>query len=240
MTIVLLLAAASSPMPTLAPDTRTAAATERLASATLQLASATWWLVAVGLATFVAAVLAAAYAARAYRLEASPTIVITRAVEGLKAEGPQAVAQILGRDPDPNAVIRASDPPPPVLLRPYRQSDDSRFPTGQTRFCVVYEVRNVGRSPVVGATLHFDLHVAEFPIDRSFSTRTVDYGGKVELPAIAANSYVLLPVVNALGGGAVMDISAVTGTRARRTPVRPGKGHPIRLPFVAESVRVAP
>jgi hypothetical protein len=222
-----LLGAAADAVATSAPDLRTAIATEYLTIAT-------WALFGVALATFAAAVVAAIYAVRTYRLEESPGVVFAEALVDVITMR-QVPAAVILRRLDPAA--RVLDPVGPLELRPLSLFNVEQLALSD-QVSATFEVRNVGRSAVVEASVLLQAVVSEldfqsgFEIGGSIATQESIVEGTVRISSIAANESVLLPVASGAGPCKVkvIGVTALTpATRAERSKRR-------ALPFVSSQM----
>ena len=192
------------------------------AKAAIDTARATWDLfdatIGLGIITALAVIvggLAARSANETYRLEAEPVLVITQAETAhvdprLVVNGPISV------------VTGAPSLAEGLLLRDYQQSDEPLLPASASVPKPIFlEVQNVGRSPALDIQLDFDLmrgalvkpgheyvgfepehaakdaiHTPEFAGLRSGIQRG---GGRVRIPAIAAQSKVYVQIESLIG-----------------------------------------
>jgi hypothetical protein len=211
---------------TVPPDVRVAVATEALFWATLALAI-------VGALTLFAAVVAAVYAVMAYRLEASPGVVIALHPMAAKAALPQTTAYRVVREPLP---IRWNDPPPAPTIRPLRQSDELPVMALDVGYV---EVRNVGRSAIVEARIAVRIRTKDLgkmnAEGSDIEMHEVVGDGVIRVASIAADSAVLLPIVG-LPNGCEITVQHVT---SHRPAFVPGEQKQTRLPFVASDIHIA-
>jgi hypothetical protein len=215
---------AALPLPTVPPDVRTAIATE-------QLVIATWALFGAGVAAFLATVVAAVYAVRAFRLEESPGLVFAEVLIDVPTMR-QVPAAVITRA----AKARVLDPMPSLELGPLSLANVERLALGNV-VSKTFEVRNVGRSAVVEASVRLRAIVTELEItadisDGTVNTRETVVEGNVRIPSIAANESVLLPVACSAGPCKVQAIAvtALTPTIQERSTNRR------RLPFVSSQM----
>jgi hypothetical protein len=210
--------------------------------ATEHLVSATWGLFWVGVPTLAAAALAAYFAWRAYRLEAQPTLVMTRSVDRPRMQGHiMNPSLILARDPDPIMVPKPGDPSPAAVLRPLRASDAERFPKGVLGDDqAFFEVRNVGRSPIVDARIVAVLRVAEFDRCEPMGVIDVDYPVEIRIPSITANESIFIPIIQSLAAGATLEVRGVTKALPDVEPASSTDAKRRRVVFVAEPLSFYP
>jgi hypothetical protein len=220
-----LLLAAAVAAATPAPDLRTAIATE-------QLTIATWALFAVGVATFFAAIVAALYAIRAYRLEERPGLVFAEALIDVPSMRQVPAAVII-----PRAQIEDGVHTVRFELHGMRPSDfewvERQAPTK------TFEVRNIGRSAVVEASVHMRAVVSEIqPVGgiAGGEVRTVQsiVEGFVRIASIAANETVLLPVLSGAGPSKVK----VVGVTALTPMISEDRVKRRRLPFTSSEMLI--
>lgn len=216
--------------------TSTASADLRTAAATEHLSTATWWLVGVGVATLLAALGGAIAAVRAYMLESTPAVVITGRREGLPATGPLEAGYSVTRDHDEYkpTTLTVSTKAPRVIVTPLFVDPRTRDIARQ----VAVEVQNLGRMPVVEANLYLRFTVPEIIGFAEGSTQTIqrEYFGSVRVKAIAANSKIILPLVNEIGAFK-LDVVGVTGM----SPAKAGrKARSRQLPFISSTVLIPP
>jgi hypothetical protein len=153
-----LLLAAVNVVATPPPDLRAAIATE-------QLVVATRWLVGVGVATLVAAVVAAIAALRTYQLEAVPGVVIAEHPEGAAAALRHAGAYRVVREPPVGAGLHGGVPPP--KLQPVREKGTTPLPHAYA------EVRNIGRVAIADVQIDFSITTRDLDLTISIDTYCV-------------------------------------------------------------------
>jgi hypothetical protein len=211
----------------LAEDLRTAAATENIAIAT-------WALVLVGAATLIAAVVAAAFALKTYRLEESHGLVVAPTLDRVGA--PQLKQHLVVREnPDSSENQEA-----PLSLRATMRGDVNN--DLMERPSVFVEVRNIGRSSVVEADVSFRIGIPELVpglpvVPGSGIVSRGPFGqGVIRIPAIAAQTSVLIPILG-LTSGSFLEVVDVSATRLAR---RVAQSRRERLPFAAAPVWIPP